>query len=140
MASNPPASVVDPLDRSNVFAPQATLPRLSTRSRLRLRRLAVSRLRARHATRLIQPSFAVLNQRLQRVELSRLRADRADRLFRWLVSTSPASAPTSPALQPTELVLTSPASAPTSPALQLTELALTFPILVPRGGGGGGGG
>ena len=103
--------------------PPGTLPRLSTRSRLRLRRLAVSRIRARHASRLNQAAWTDLYQRLERVELARLRAehaervglvrlraDRADRLFHWLVSTSPASAPTSPA------------SAPTSPALQPTEL------------------
>ena len=83
--------------------PPGTLPRLSTRSRLRLRRLAVSRIRARHASRLNQAAWTDLYQRLERVELARLRADRADRLFHWLVSTSPASAPTSPALQPTEL-------------------------------------
>ena len=90
--------------------PPGTLPRLSTRSRLRLRRLAVSRIRARHASRLNQAAWTDLYQRLERVVLVRLRANRADRLFHWLVSTSPASAPTSPA------------SAPTSPALQPTEL------------------
>ena len=93
--------------------PPGTLPRLSTRSRLRLRRLAVSRIRARHASRLNQAAWTDLYQRLERVILVRLRANRADRLFHWLVSTSPASAPTSPALQPTEL--------PTSPALHSAE-------------------
>ena len=100
--------------------PPGTLPRLSTRSRLRLRRLAVSRIRARHASRLNQAAWTDLYQRLERVELVRLRADRADRLFHWLVSTSPASAPTSPA------------SAPTSPALQPTELPRS---IIALGGG-----
>ena len=100
--------------------PPGTLPRLSTRSRLRLRRLAVSRIRARHASRLNQAAWTDLYQRLERVGLVRLRADRADRLFHWLVSTSPASAPTSPA------------SAPTSPALQPTELPRS---IIALGGG-----
>ena len=66
----------------------------------------MSRIRARHASRLNQAAWTNLTQRLERVVYQRLernlRADRADRLFHWLVSTSPASAPTSPALHSAE--------------------------------------